>query len=92
MKKRDIAVRGFSANGHDVEEGEDVTERFDSQTRLVLRSMKRIEERDEADTEEVIKKGRNRAVAGTDSDAKGPGVPPLPGAPVVPPLPGSDKA
>jgi hypothetical protein len=83
------AARGFSANGIDVIEGEDVTGKFDGQVLTVLKFMGRVVE-DEVSDEE-IKGTMNREVKGTKSDTKAPALPstaPDTKAPALPPLPG----
>lgn len=82
--KRLIARRGFSANGKDVVEGQDVTDMFDGQTLTVLRGMNGRIEEVEVDENEGVKEAKNRAVTGTKADA---GAPALPGG--LPGLPGA---
>jgi hypothetical protein len=81
MAKIVRAVRGFSANGLDVEEGEDVTGKFDGQVLNVLRMMGRVRDEDAADEE--IKGTSNREVKGTKADTKAPAAPALPSLPGV---------
>lgn len=76
---RFIAMRGFSANGIDCDEGEDVTDKFDAQTARVLTAMGRLAERDMPDLPPI--EGTNRAVKGTKADAKAPAVDLPPGLP-----------
>jgi hypothetical protein len=81
MAKIVRAMRGFSANGIDAEEGDDVTGKFDGQVLNVLRMMGRVRDEDVAD-EEITEVTTNREVKGTKADAK------APAAPALPPLPG----